>query len=553
MKLKLPLLFVLATIGIAIHAQDLESISAKKPIKVSGGLGAQTVFYSSTRAQSVRKPFSYILNGNLNFTLFNVVSVPLSFTYSEQERSFAQPFNQLGFSPTYKGVTVHAGYRSLNWGEYSLAGFNFLLGGAEVQTEKLRAGIVYGRINRATHPDTGLYKNLLPVLKRMGMSAKLGYGNKDNYLDVVFLKAWDVGDSVVASEQFGVVRPSENAVIDVVTHQKFAKYFTLKGELGFSATNLNSNATGSPQNVSGIYNSILNLNSSGQGGKAYTGSMQFAKKSVNAEVGVKAMDLNFKSYGGYFYNTNMMNAFARFGFGWLKNKARTQLNTQLMNDNLNGLKNVSTLRLMPGISTDFNFSQKFGLTLQYNLVNAHQKIENDSLQNSPLKNNLMDQNAHTISFIPRFIFRTEKVQQMIMIIETLQLLKDNNSFTKQYSEMNTNFINITYSYTKLKSGLTFTGSVFNTQLKNYIVSFSSYGLNAGVNKSFKEGKYNTGFNLSASTNKQGTVFNGTLQCSLRPWKKHIFSLYGGLINNQPKSGSGSFTEMQGRFQYGFNF
>lgn len=553
MKTKFTITLAIFGFVFSNQAQDLQTASLKKPITVSGGLGAQTIFYQSTNPNAYRKPFSYILNGNLNVTLFNVVSMPLSFTYSEQERNFTQPFNQLGFSPKYKSVTVHAGYRALNWGEFSLAGYNFLMGGTEIQTSKLRAGLVYGRLNRLSKPDTGLYKYLVPMLQRMGVAAKLGFGKPNNFVDVVFFKAWDKGDSLRASESYGVVQPSNNAVLDVVTQQKFAKYFNFKAELGLSASNLNSNAGGSAVGVSDLYQNLNKLNSTGQAGKAYSGSLGFQKNSVTAEVGVKAMDLNFKSYGGYFYNTNMMNAFSRFGFAWMKNKARTQLSAQYMDDNLNKLKNVSTLRLMPSFSTDFNFSQKFGLTLQYNLVNAKQKVENDTLLNSPLFKNIMDQNSHSVSLIPRFIFRTEKSQKVFMIMETFQMLKDNNTFTKNYSEMSTNFINVVYSYTKIKSGITLSASVFNTQLKNYLLNFSSIGVNAGISKAFSKGKINIGSNISYSTNKQGDVINGTFQCSIRPTKKHNINIQLGLINNAPKVGAGSYSEFQGRLQYGFNF
>ncbi|MEQ8338575.1 MAG: hypothetical protein RIA62_14560 [Cyclobacteriaceae bacterium] len=43
--------------------------------------------------------------------------------------SFQQPFNQYGMSPTYKNVTAHIGFRSMNFSRYSLAGHLFLVPG----------------------------------------------------------------------------------------------------------------------------------------------------------------------------------------------------------------------------------------------------------------------------------------------------------------------------------------------------------------------------------------------------------------------------------------
>src|SRR5258706_5068660 len=81
----------------AIHtpaqAQDLETIAKQKPVTFSGSASARLLFYSAKGIADRRKPFSYVLTGSPVLSFYGV-TVPLYFVYSEQERSFRQPFNQ---------------------------------------------------------------------------------------------------------------------------------------------------------------------------------------------------------------------------------------------------------------------------------------------------------------------------------------------------------------------------------------------------------------------------------------------------------------------------
>ncbi|MBI3235444.1 MAG: hypothetical protein HYZ42_15640, partial [Bacteroidetes bacterium] len=214
-----------------LEGQNLKNFDKKHPIKISGSIGGTGTLYAVSGIPNRRQPFSYIVNGNITLNVLGIVKVPLSFMISEQNRKFQQPFNQIGFSPEYKWLKVHVGYRSLKWGEYSLAGYNFLMRGVEVQKEKYRAGFVYGRLNRKTTPDTLQFKNLLPAYRRMGFSVKLGYGKPNNFVDLVYFRSWDIRDSLQTPANYETVLPQQNAVLDIITQQKFLKKFTFKAEV----------------------------------------------------------------------------------------------------------------------------------------------------------------------------------------------------------------------------------------------------------------------------------------------------------------------------------
>ncbi|WP_445737583.1 hypothetical protein [Mariniflexile sp.] len=156
MSIKLEQALLLITIGLfscfAAHAQDIQNIANQKPFKISGTIGATTTFFNADGRTSNREPFSWAIQGNPTISIYGV-DIPFSFTFSEQQRYFRQPFNQFGLSPTYKWATVHLGHQNLKWLEFSLAGHNFFGGGFEINPKKFRIGAVYGRFLRPIEPN----------------------------------------------------------------------------------------------------------------------------------------------------------------------------------------------------------------------------------------------------------------------------------------------------------------------------------------------------------------------------------------------------------------
>lgn len=162
--------------GIA-DAQDIEQMIKQKPFVINGTLGLGVGTYNSSGIPARQRAFSYLFNGAPTVSIYGV-SFPFSVVVSDQQRGFTQPFNQYGISPTYKWITVHAGWQSIQWSPYTLAGYNFLGGGVELNPGKLRFGFIYGRFNKAIEEDPALITafSQTPAYKRTGFSTKLGWG-----------------------------------------------------------------------------------------------------------------------------------------------------------------------------------------------------------------------------------------------------------------------------------------------------------------------------------------------------------------------------------------
>ncbi|TAE37181.1 MAG: hypothetical protein EAY66_06245, partial [Sphingobacteriales bacterium] len=177
MKCNALLVLMLGFLSANVLAQDIAEMGKQKPFAINGSLGLGLGTYNVTGIPQRQRNFSYVLNGAPTVSLYGV-SFPFSVVVSDQQQTYAQPFNQYGISPTYKWATFHAGWRSIEFSPFTLAGHNFLGGGVELNPRKFRLGFVYGRFNKAIEdaPNQPLALAQQATYKRMGYSAKLGYG-----------------------------------------------------------------------------------------------------------------------------------------------------------------------------------------------------------------------------------------------------------------------------------------------------------------------------------------------------------------------------------------
>ena len=259
---RLIILFLPVLLSNALLAQNLENISKQKPILLSGGISASAIFYDANGIASRREPFSYIFTGSPTISIFNSFTIPLSFTYSEQDRSFRQPFNQFGMSPYYKWITFHAGYRNINYSQFTLAGHTFLGAGVDLHPGIFRLGFIYGRFNRATPIDTSSRSFQPYTYSNRGYAAKIGVGKGSNFFDVSLLKAKDDSTSVHPTGKYiGTVTPAENFVIGINSQVRFLKdfIFSLEAATSIYTRNLLNTSTLSDSANKGITKILGNL------------------------------------------------------------------------------------------------------------------------------------------------------------------------------------------------------------------------------------------------------------------------------------------------------
>ena len=154
---------------ISSSAQDIEQLTKADPVAWSGGLTWSNIFTWPKDSARQVPTFSYYISGSLNTTIFGVVSVPISFAYTNNTLSstVTYPFNRFSLTPSYKWVKLHIGYSQMTFSTYTMAGHDFLGGGVELTPDETpwQFSAFFGRLNKAVPRDS---INTEPIYKRMG-------------------------------------------------------------------------------------------------------------------------------------------------------------------------------------------------------------------------------------------------------------------------------------------------------------------------------------------------------------------------------------------------
>lgn len=157
-----------------VFSQNLEKIGKSSILKLTGGIGVNSVFYSG---DSNREPFTYFLSGNVNLNISDVYNIPLSFSYSNSKFQTNNPFsfNRLSLHPSYKWVTAHIGDVNMSFSPYTLSGHQFTGLGLDLSPKgNFKISLMYGVLLKEREYSA-------ENLNGEANYKRLGYGFKASY------------------------------------------------------------------------------------------------------------------------------------------------------------------------------------------------------------------------------------------------------------------------------------------------------------------------------------------------------------------------------------
>lgn len=547
--------FLLFLFGIQlVSAQDLSNLKSQKPFTIGGSVSATSNFYSISGKESTRDPFSYVLSGNVNASVYSL-QLPFSFTYSNSSFNYAQPFNRFGISPEYKWIRLHLGYRNMSFSPFTLAGHSFLGAGLELNPGIFRFGAVYGRFSQKTIPNTVNPLDTLQSPTRKGYSVKIGVGSQKNFADLIFLQIKDDTLSVDTA-----LYRSKTAQANVVfgTHMKFTLFkkvtWETEGAVSLLTKDL-SNAqpfeTGNAtlQNIIGAFN----VNSSSEYSTAILSSLNFTAQKYSVGLQYRRIDPNYQSFGAYYFNTDIENITINTKFRLLKNKISASGNIGLQNDNLRGNKASQSSRVISMANVGYNSGKVFSINGSYSNYSINQQAGRLPL-NDTIK---LYQSNRNITLTPVLSFNKPNYQQMLQLNFSLMDLIDHNEFSAANTEVNSQMAMLNYFFSNVKSGLSVTVGLNYTSMSSVLSKQLVYGLNTDVGKSFFKGKLNGHAGLSVSrsnlNDNSGWVNTGTFSITYKPHPKHLFKLNFSQMQNLYPSTSTikSFNETKAMFSYAY--
>jgi len=558
---RLFLLFLIDLIACAIQSQNLEGLSKQKPILLSGGITARTIFYDANGIPNRRQPFSYIFTGSPTISIFNSFTIPLSFTYSEQDRSFRQPFNQFGMSPYYKWITIHAGYRNINYSQFTLAGHTILGAGVELHPGIFRLGFISGRFNRATPVDTST-KSFQPfTYSNHGTAAKIGIGKGVDFFEVSMLRAKDDSSSVHPVKEFrGTVTPAENIVIGINGQIKFLKDFTFAVEAATSLytrdlKNTSPLSDSANKGFTKILGNFISTNSTTERYNAIQTSLAFHQKIFSARLQYRRVDPDYKTMGAYFFNSDIENVTFAPSLNLLKNKFRFGGSIGYQHDNLKKQKQTTSSRIIGSANLSTDFNDHFGIDFSYS------NYSNTQLRKTILLGNTfrIAQISENYSFTPRYILATEKYVHSLVFSANYNVFSSVDKTIDNLSDTKSNNYFLNYQITLVPKNLTYTFNLNYTDVKSASFEDGNYGVTLGVNKVMNNSKLTAGwlgsFLKGLHGPSTGLILNQNVNVNYRINKHHSFGTTVNFINNRSQQTvfAPSYSEWQADLNYRYVF
>ena len=548
---KILLLLLFALMVFKLEAQDFSKYGKKQGIKITGGLGANTVTYIPIENSPTRLPFAYFLTGRLNINLYGI-AVPLSFNYSNQSFSYStpQPFNIIGLSPTYKNVTVHLGYRNMTFSPYSLAGVQYLGAGLEVKfAEKWKVMSMYGRTKKEVNYDS-LNPSKLANYRQMVGGAKLEYNSNGDKIGLSFMGGQDQLSSLAFKPDKQNVKPEENVVWNLDFSKLIFKKLTLNGEFARSAftkdlrTGLN-NEKGSVADPLFIIDktqstSFYNAIKAGA-------NMNFGVVTLGA--GYERIDPGYKTLGAYYFNNDLENVTVNAAMSMFHRKINISSSVGRQHDNLDNAKLSTQTRTVGSYTLALVPISKVNLSLSYSNFSSYMNIMPKFRTMTALTpyDNLDTLNyvqiAQSYSGSANWQVQADKITSSTINYSTsFQQTDDKRGNTAFIPGTKVQNHNLNYAHSRNHIGLALSVGVNANIIKNSNMNNLLTGPNLNLSKTFFDkklnsslgGSYNLSYDKGINTSRLVSIRNNY---SITMQKKHAFNLSFVYVNAHQKESS----------------
>lgn len=553
-----------------LYSQDLESIGKEGGINVSGGISTNQIYYSAfSEGAANRDPYSYFLSGNLNFDIYGW-SIPLTYTYSNQNSSFQQPFNQYCMHPRYKWITAHIGYASMSFSPYTLSGHLFVGAGLDLSpSDKIKIQVMYGQLNKAVNYDT-IASNNMPAYKRMGFGLKTSYKYKTGYVDVIMFKSKDEPNSVDSIPLTTEILPEENLVLSLKTGTSIIKNLNFNIEYAVSAFSRDirvDKSTSDAGNIFDFTNFIYTQRQSSSYYNAMNTNLNYSFKLISIGVKYERIDPEYQTHGAYYFNNDMENISLTGSASLLKQKIRLNANIGIQKDDLNNDKISSMNRMVSSYSLGYNASEKFSLNLSYSTYQSYTNIKSQFDQINALTqyDNLDTLNFTQISETMNGNFnyqvsRSEDKRQQLNFNLSYQQASDQQGGQEVNAGPKFFNVNTAYNYTRMPVNLSVTAAINYNQSMNADLNTMMLGPTLSVNKTFFDKLLNSTLSVSmnnAYTNDKLTsqVFNVRINNSIKYQKKHMINLSLVYVDRDNKTAEigGLYSEFTATLGYNYSF
>lgn len=496
-----------------IRSQNIESINKKNWYNRSAALSIGYNFYNRDNQSFDSREHIFMIGFRGNLEIIGI-NIPVSFLYKNGKTygGLSNPFYRFGISPTYKWITVHAGYRSMSFSNYSLNGVTFLGGGIDLRPGKFRASAMYGTIQVPNYVrDTSAFQaNLLSGYKRKAWGVKLGIGKANNYIDLIYLNIEDkFNDGDISQIYTTLLPPAENRVYGLDLRLNFFRNFFIRSSINGSL--LTDNIARGNDTIDDEITKVLRYIAGRSFTQNITTKAAFAAdfdvswryRGHNIGVKYKRIDPSYRSLGTHYLLNDLENYTIGAGTHMWRHKISFNGSYGFQRNNLNQLRRNTSLRKIYNIDISFNPVKNAGVILSYSNYNFNQRSGlyqlNDTFR--------MVQSSNTLVIGPFYSWQGNNIHHNISVNYSKNTLNDVSPYIIDPVPYQSNAATVNYN-SDLKAQRTGLGGSLiysNDASSNY--SQKRYGISLNARKKLNKPDINisgnVNYNILSRSEEQG--------------------------------------------------
>ena len=537
-KKKLAALIVSVLLSNIMFSQNISEIAKSDPLIISGAIGTQNTYRYSSVGNSYGSPLSNTVYANLNISLYGF-NMPFSLYYSNDNLSFNYPQISFNLNPSYKNWTGYFGESSMAMSTYVMnMSFNGI--GLEYSSDKVRAGLFYGRLRNAINADPTDPYARTPQYKRMGWGFKVGYGSGKNYVDLYMLRAYDCINSIDELWQ-QQVSPQENLVVGIKGCVTPFNWLSLTANAATSVFNTDTRVNNVP--VKTDFDNVFDVK--------YSSLMRFAGdlnaniniKGVNASISYRMIQPDYTSLGTYYMSNNYHSLGITLGTT-LFNKVSFSGTFSGQEDNLSKKQLYTTCGYIYAANASMRLGKQFNITAGYNGYLQTQKDGTRVINDTTRVHRIMS----SYSLTPSYFHETESLGHNISLSANLTQNKDLNKFSTGESDVKTSAFGLSYNIDVKPIETDFTLTYSHQESKGFNSKYISDVASLGTSRSFlKEKNLSLSATVSLCYNEverqsKSLSLGADFSASFNLKKVHLFSAsaafnkYGDVNITQTQSG-----------------
>ena len=470
--------FLIQIVFVSIsNAQDISSIGFRKGIKASGGVNLSNIFYTTNDSIARRDPYQFILNGNLNLNLFGY-EAPFSFSLSNTQKSYTQPFNRINFSPKYKWIKLYLGTTSMSLSPYTLSGHTFKGAGIELSPGNWRFSLMAGQLKKAIEYDPLNSEINIPSYKRMGYGFKVGYEKGTSFISANIFSASDDPNSINQLPEEGSLHPMKNIAFGFSGSTSFLENFTLKGEYSFSLLNGDIRMPVLTDESQTDESDIdpLSLQSPAT---RYFDAMSFGLGYQNSSFGLnlnyERISPDYQTLGGYYFNSDMENFTIAPAFRLLQGRLSLNANAGIQRNNLYKARESTSTRWVGAGTINYSPGGQWNISANYSNFSSYTKAK--PLNDPFFKNELDSLNFYQITNQTggsvNYTFGKNESPHTLILNTSFQKVNETGIDTIGKLQSKYTSINVSYSHLFSNTGLLMSVS-YNINSSNAPELISSY-------------------------------------------------------------------------------